>query len=195
MRDTLKWLRTEPPQNWTMLPTFTFTARELSQWSGADLGLVESVLAAFSLPVGNVNAEFESLSDFNAANAAPLLRREDNQIVLFQHYSLLEALYEVPFFWMADDPKYFPTASRHRGSFTEQFSRECLERVFGCHVYPNVDIVRKKGEKIGEIDVLIYFGHRAILLHAKSKRLTLRARKGNDFQIKDDFKSDRPGCV
>jgi hypothetical protein len=90
---------------------------------------------------------------------------------------------------MAADQKYSPTASSHRGSFTEQFSHECLERVFGCaHVYANVDIIRTKGEKVGEIDVLVLFGNRGILVQAKSKRLTLLARKGNDFQIKDDFK-------
>ncbi len=31
------------------------------------------------------------------------------------------------------------------------------------------------------------FGDRAIVLQAKSKRLTLEARKGSDRQIKDDF--------
>ena len=45
-----------------------------------------------------------------------------------------------------------------------------------------------KGKKVGEIDVLVIFGDRAIVLQAKSKRLTLEARKGNDNQIKDDFK-------
>jgi hypothetical protein len=40
----------------------------------------------------------------------------------------------------------------------------------------------------GEIDVLVVFGNRAIVLQAKSKRLTLESRKGNDFQLRDDFK-------
>nr|VFK80994.1 MAG: SEC-C motif-containing protein [Candidatus Kentron sp. SD] len=48
--------------------------------------------------------------------------------------------------------------------------------------------MRTKGRKAGEIDILVLFGNRAIVLQAKSKRLTLEARKGNDRQIKGDFK-------
>jgi hypothetical protein len=142
-----------------------------------------------SLPIDNRNPGFNGLSDFNITNAAPLLQRDDQEFVLFQHYTLLEALYESPFYWMVADRGYEPTALAHRGGFTEAFARECLERVFGCgQVHANVDIVRKKGEKVGEIDVLLVFGNRAIVLQAKSKRLTLEARKGNDSQIQDDFK-------
>lgn len=43
-------------------------------------------------------------------------------------------------------------------------------------------------KRIGEIDVLVAFGDQAILLQAKSKKLTLEARRGNDLQIKKDFK-------
>jgi hypothetical protein len=35
---------------------------------------------------------------------------------------------------------------------------------------------------------LVLFGNRAIVLQAKSKRLTLEAKKGNDGKIRDDFK-------
>jgi hypothetical protein len=34
----------------------------------------------------------------------------------------------------------------------------------------------------------VLFGDRALVLQAKSKRLTLEARHGNDLQIQDDFK-------
>src|SRR6185312_10885959 len=52
---------------------------------------------------------------------------------------------------------------------------------------PNV-LVQKGKRRIGEIDVLVIFGNRAIVVQAKSKRLTLEARKGNGAQIEDDFK-------
>ncbi len=35
---------------------------------------------------------------------------------------------------------------------------------------------------------MVLFGNRAIVLKQKAKRLTLEARKGNDNQLKDDFK-------
>ena len=90
---------------------------------------------------------------------------------------------------MGADKTYSPTALNHRGLFTEEFSRERLEDVFGKkHVYANVHIVESKGRRLGEIDVLVVFGDRAIVLQAKSKRLTLESRRGNDKQIQDDFK-------
>jgi hypothetical protein len=48
--------------------------------------------------------------------------------------------------------------------------------------------LESKAKKVGEIDVLVLFGNRALVLQAKSKRLTLEARRGNDGYIRDDFK-------
>jgi hypothetical protein len=64
-----------------------------------------------------------------------------------------------------------------------------LEAVFGERaVFSNVRIPEAKGKDAGEIDTLVLFGNRAIVVQAKSKRLTLEARKGNDSLIRDDFK-------
>jgi hypothetical protein len=78
---------------------------------------------------------------------------------------------------------------QNRGRFTEAFCRDRLELVFGKErVYTNVDIFEAKAKKVAEIDVLVLFGDRAVIVQAKSKRLTLESRKGNDGQIRDDFK-------
>jgi hypothetical protein len=176
------------PDEWTMLPGFVFTSQEVSKASGIDNSLVEAVLAAFTLPEGEKNENFRNLHDFNVANATPLLHTRDGAFILFQQYSLAEALYESPFYWMNSDRNYANAAMLHRGRFTEEFSRERLERVFGKdNVHSNVDIYESKGGKSAEIDVLVLFGNRAIVLQAKSKRLTLEARRGNDGQIKEDF--------
>lgn len=177
------------PDNWTLLPGFSFSIDELTQYSGIDASIVESVVEAFAVPRGENNHAFRSLHDFNVANATPLLRTDDHTFVHFQEYSLAEALYDSPFYWMSGDPVHRSIAMLHRGLFTEQFSRERLEHVFGKkHVYANVDIYESKDKKVGEIDVLVVFGDRAIVLQAKSKKLTLESRRGNDSQIKDDFK-------
>jgi hypothetical protein len=182
-------LRSLPVKQWTMLPGFTFNAAEVADQSKIDIDLVRQVLAAFSLPAHDRNATFKTLHDFNATNATPLLQTGQHEFILFQYYSLVEALYEAPFYWMGVDRSYRSMAFAHRGQFTESFAQKRLERVFGgAHVHANVDIIRKKGEKLGEIDVLVLFGDRVIVLQAKSKRLTLEARKGNDQQIQDDFK-------
>jgi len=90
---------------------------------------------------------------------------------------------------MTADKAYWATATGNRGRFTEEFCRERLLQGFGAkHVFANVEVYESKGKRLGEIDVLVVFGDRAILLQAKSKKLTLEARKGNDLRIKDDFK-------
>jgi SEC-C motif/Nuclease-related domain len=181
--------RHSPPDTWTFLPGFSFTADELSRFSGIESVVVEKVLAAFTLAHGEKNKNFHALHDFNVVNAFPVLRAQDHRFILFQRYSIAEALYDSPFYWMSGDDAYRDSAMMHRGQFTEQFSRERLELVFGKNnVYSNVDIYDKKSQRVGEIDVLVIFGDRAVVLQAKSKRLTLEARKGNDNQIKDDFK-------
>jgi hypothetical protein len=169
----------EGEENWShpngrsLLPGFSFTVDELSQFSSIAAPVVENVLVAFTIPPGEKNHSFRSLHDFNIANAMPLLRTDAKSYLLFQEYSIAEALYDSPFYWMCGDDAYRSTAMLHRGRFTEDFSRERLERVFGKdNVHANVDIYESKGKKVGEIDVLVIFGNRAIVLQAKSKKLT-----------------------
>jgi SEC-C motif/Nuclease-related domain len=184
----LDTLRQKHPDEWTLLPAFTFSLTELAARSGVKRELVEKVITAFCLPSGHLNPTFTSLQEFNATDAQPILHIGGVEYLLFQHYSLTEAIYEAPFFWMSADRVYARQADAHRGRFTEEFAYERLRHVFGDHVYKNVHLERAKGNLTGEIDVLVVFGDRAIVLQAKSKRLTLEARKGNDRQIKDDFR-------
>jgi len=182
-------MRGLPRETWTMLPGFVFTVEQVAERAGVAVDTVRRVLDAFVFAGGNANAGFSSLHAYNAVSGTPLLRTEASEYLLLQQYSLFEALYESPFFWLGSDKKYGPTAVANRGRFTEALAVEHLTSTFGeKHVFANVDIWKSKGEKLGEIDVLVVFGDRAIVLQAKSKRLTLEARKGNDLQIKDDFK-------
>ena len=185
---TLKGMRKIAPKDWTILPGFTFTVQDVTEISGINSSKIVAVLDVFTVQVGENNQYFRALNDFNVANATPLLRADDVNFILFQGYSLVEALYESPFYWMGADKIYSDTAMRNRGRFTEEFCRDRLELVFGKdRVFTNVNIFESK-DIIGEIDVLVIFGNRIIVVQAKSKRLTLEARKGNDRQIRDDFK-------
>lgn len=178
-----------PPDQWTMLPGSVFSVDDIQARCELDRSGIEAVLAAFTLPPGDLNPRFTALHEFNATNAMPLLHWDDGQFLLLQHYSLLEAIYESPVFWLTDDKAYAPNAVRNRGAFTETFAAECLEKVFGrARVFRNIDIYGPDRNRVGEIDVLAIYGRRAILVQAKSKRLTIEARKGNDLQLKDDFK-------
>ena len=89
---------------------------------------------------------------------------------------------------MAKDKAYGPTLDRNRGAFTERFAANCLRRVFGdTAVFSDVEIVVSKGETATDIDVMVVWANRVIIVQAKSKRLTLPARKGNDRILRDDF--------
>ena len=187
--ECFEFQRKQPPDTRTFLPGFTFTAQDAADVSQVALQKVEKILDAFSCGPEERNASFEALNDFNVTNSAPILKTTRGLYILLQHYSLLEAIYETPFFWMASDKTYSPIALANRGRFTEAFAADRLETIFGAErVLRNVDIYRGKN-RFAEADILILYGDRAVVLQAKSKRLTIEARKGNDLQFKSDFKN------
>lgn len=174
--------------DWSPLGGYTFSAAEVGVAAGVALGVARAVLDAFTAPASPCNDGFASLGDFNLASAQPLVATDDGHYVSLQAYGLLEALYDSPFYWMVADRGYRATASTNRGAFTEQFTADRLASVFGpANVHRGVTVLR--GSKtVTDIDVLVTFGDRAIVLQCKSKRLTLEARRGNDLQLRDDFK-------
>ncbi|MBB5048510.1 hypothetical protein HNR60_003277 [Rhodopseudomonas rhenobacensis] len=190
MVTTLKNLKGVPPTQRTMLGGFEFSVADIVTKSGLSVDKVNAVVTAFSFP-DNGNPTFTALHEFNAANAFPILKGEDQKYILFLYASLTEALYETPFYWMGADEAYEATAMANRGLFAEEFVADRMTKVFGvANVFRNVDLWETKARKktISEIDTLVLFGDRAIAVQAKSKKLTLAARKGNDLQLQADFK-------
>ncbi|MDC5220775.1 SEC-C metal-binding domain-containing protein [Acinetobacter baumannii] len=167
---------------------FQFTLEELENKSGININIVKNVITAFSsLPQTGMEC-FNNIDDFNHRNAYPIIQLGNEKFISFQSYSIWESLYESPFFWFDADDVYKKIASDNRGAFTEDFSADKLISVFGKeNVYKNINI--HKGKKIvGEIDVLVIFGKYALVFQAKSKKLTIEARKGNSQKLEDDFK-------
>lgn len=182
-------MRLLPPTEWSVLPGFEFTSSEVASESGLHHALVEEVLSAFTLSTEDGNNAFKTLHNFNAANSHPLIERDSGTFLLLQIYSLSEALYEAPFYWMMADKRYQGTATGNRGRFAEGFTEFRLTKVFDrANVFANVHVFESKGKELSEIDVLVVFANRAVILQAKSKQLTIEARKGNDKILKDDFK-------
>jgi hypothetical protein len=173
------------------LAAFQFTVADISARSGLPSQNVHAVITAFSTREEG-NPTFTALNEFNAANASPILKADGDKYLVFLLQGLSEALYDTPFYWMSADMAYRETAMKNRGLFTEEFVAERLERVFGSDkVFRNVDIwdTKARKNKLGEIDTLVLIADRAVVIQAKSKKLTLDARKGNDFQLKGDFKA------
>ena len=190
LADTLESLRGKPLTEWTVLPGFAFSCEKLAARAGLPVESVRAVVEALAVPEDERNNTFTSLHEFNCAYAYPFIRKGAEEFLLFQQYSLAEALYDTPFYWMCADKAYSDAALRNRGEFTESFAADRLRSVFGVgKVFQNVEILKFKGKPLGEIDVLVLYGNRAVVLQAKSKKLTLPARKGNDLQLQTDFKA------
>jgi hypothetical protein len=186
--DFMTGLRKLAPDQWSVLPAFCLTPAELAAYANLEPELVERILLKFTVPEGSTNPGFAALQDFNQIMATPLLRSPSGEFVSLQNYALAEAIYDSPFYWMQDDKAYRPNRDRHRGEFTENFVAERLAVVFGAdRVFTSIDIWRGK-TKVTDIDVLVLWADRAIIVQAKAKRLTVEGRKGNDQVIRDDFK-------
>lgn len=182
-------LADQRPETWTFFPCFVFTTDELAEACGIDRDLIERVVNAFVLPAEERNVSFRAIDDFNVVSAMPIIPIGDGRLLMLDQYTLEQSLYESPFFWMWNDLDYRDTAVLNRGNFVEDFSEARLRTIFGKHaVFSNIRIPKAKGKDAGEIDALVLFGDRAIVVQAKSKRLTLEARKGNDNLIRNDFK-------
>ncbi|WP_318515894.1 NERD domain-containing protein [Photobacterium leiognathi] len=134
------------------------------------------------------NETFIGIDDFNVVNPRPITKI-GSKYYLFQIYPLAQSLYESPIFWMREDKAYFgKIAQDNRGAFTENFAFEKLQKAFGeGNVYTNIDIYENSSKRIGEIDVLAVYGGKCLIVQAKSKSLTIGARKGNIDLVKQDF--------
>ena len=186
--ETLQSLQKKPMPEWSMLPGFAFSCDELATRICQPTESVRTFVEAFTLPETERNSTFTTLHAYNAAYAYPFIRKGPDEFLMLQYYGMSEAMYETPFYWMCNDKSYASTALSHRGDFTEEYAAERFKLVFGSdRVFKNVEIRKSKREILGEIDVLVLFGNQAIVLQAKSKKLTLEARKGNSRELQKDF--------
>jgi hypothetical protein len=176
---------TEP----TLLPMFSFTTEELVGQTGFSRETIENTIKAFSIGPLPGNQQLNEFGAYNEASARPIIPINDiGEYLLLQTYSLAESSYDSPFFWMLNDTSYKEESLKNRGLFTENIAAKRLCDVLGAdHVYENVFILDSKGQRAGEIDVLAVYADRAVVLQAKSKKLTLAARKGDDEAIQSDF--------
>jgi hypothetical protein len=188
IRSTLSAMKKLPRDRWTVLDAFVLDERDVADRADVNINSTRSILAAFSDMTGTKNAQFTSLGDFNMAMSHPIVPISDGRYLLLQRYSLLEAAYESPLYWMFADATYRDQAAKNRGLFTELFTADRLTAVFGsAAVRKNVTLSDNAGTIRGEVDVLVAFGTRALVVQGKSKKLTLAARKGNDLALQADF--------
>lgn len=146
----------------------------------------DSFLAHFSSRAFNANQSFDNPFAVNQVNNAPLLDLGDF-IYVPNEYRLMGSIYESPFYWTMADRAYRDKASSNRGKFVEKTASATFRKVFGeAYVYENVAIKEGKNT-VAEADVLVAFGEFVIVVQAKSKRITMKARAGDAEALKTDF--------
>ncbi len=154
-----------------------------------DSGIV-SFLENFSfLPEKDLNSTFQEIGNFNLFNTKPIIQLDEERYFVPIMFSVFEAVYESPFYWMKEGGKLLSKAGKNRGKVGEEITCEFLSQVFGKdRTFKSVKITTQKGKDSTDIDVLCVLGSKALCVQVKSKKLTELSRMGNDVQLQKDFK-------
>lgn len=137
----------------------------------------------------NTNQAYEGPGYYNILNAKPLIKLDHDRYFVPINYLVAEAVYESPYYWMADDKSYRDKLSKHRGNVGEEIAYDFLSKVFGIdRTFKSVLLTTKKGQPETDIDVLCVLGNKALCVQVKSKKMTLLARRGDVNQLAKDFK-------
>ena len=167
-----QWQASANPSTLDLLACFSFDMSEVSRASGVAPSTTAAVLARFLCPDHKQIRALTSAHDFNAITARPILASPDGRYLVFQFYWLFESLYVSPAYWMRSDTAYNNIAARNRGAAAETLAKGLMGRVFRReHVHRNV-LVTQGNRQVGEIDVLVVFGDRAVAIETKSKGIT-----------------------
>ena len=148
---------------------------------------VDCFLNTFVIVPGTINQGFDTVGAYNAVLSHPIISLGEDSYFLPIAFNLAQSLYDSPFYWMEKDSQYKETARQHRGVATEEIAYELLKPVFGeGNVYRDVQ-VRDGGIDVTDIDVLGIGGNKAVIIQAKSKKLTVQSKMGGYESLQSDF--------
>lgn len=169
------------------------TPEELSRTANVASEVTECFLRRMSQEFGYKNPSFPrsftdpfaSPWDYNTLNERPILTRE-GKYWLFVGPMLRSALFHTFYFDLRNDSAYWPNFERARGTYLEEKTASCLQRVFP----PKATLLNPlylNGEEMA--DVIVLHDHKILIFQCKSKALTYRARIGADFDaLRDDVR-------
>ncbi len=170
-----------------LLAMFCFEADDIRY---TDPESVSSLLSSFSVKPGKANEELRSIGGYNKVHSHPIVRLDGGKYFLPIFYYLARSIYESPYYWMIESEDYKVRARKNRGDATEQISFALMRRAFGKKAVFRGVKIRKDGQDVTDIDidVLSLCGNKAIIIQAKSKKLTVRSRQGDAHSLEYDFK-------
>ncbi len=161
----------------------TFTRDDLSFLTESEFNVF---LDRFSVTPGHLALPVNAVGDVNDLEIKPIIRLGEGRFFMPVGFMLAKAIYESPNYWMSEDNDYSDDAAKHRGDATETIAYRLLSSVFGDSAHRNVEVCDGK-RRVGEIDVLVVVGNRALIVEAKAKRLTILSRKGSGQKLQEDF--------
>ena len=168
-----------------LLAVFLFSPDDIQ---GIDNGVVQRFLHRFAVTPGTANQNFRTVGEYNVVHSHPILRLDGERYFLPIYVNLPQSVYESPYYWMMRDKGYKATALRNRGDATEEIAHDLLVQVFGeQNVHRNVKVMDRK-QDVTDIDVLALTGNKAVIVQAKSKKLTEQSRRGDGVSLEQDFK-------
>lgn len=168
------------------IEVFSFSPENIP---GVTRGSIDSFLRTFAVSPGEANQKFDTIGAYNEVHSHPIIRVEQDRYFLPIFFNLAESIYESPYYWMLGDSRYEETGFQNRGNATEQIAYELLAQAFGeNNVYRGVKIRKGKGD-VTDIDVLAFKGNKAVIVQAKSKKLTVASRRGEAESLKRDFQN------
>lgn len=150
---------------------------------------ISDFLDCFSVSPGDVNQQFILPTEHNVIEYQPIISLGDGRHFIPVTFNLFRSVYESPFYWMSQDKSYFNSASQNKGEATEKIATTMLKNVFGKeNVFINISVGKNKNKLISEIDTIAMQGNKAVLVQAKSKKLSLLSRGGDAESLEFDFK-------
>lgn len=147
------------------------------------------ILENFSTYYGsNIVSKLDDIADYNAFTERPIIKLRDEKYFIAIPFSIGEAIYETPFYWMTKDNSYKNTSLSNRGKAGENITHSILTNVFGKgNVFKGIDIKKNKSSTATDIDVLAIHKGIGIIFQVKSKKLTSLSKQGDILSIRDDF--------
>jgi len=134
------------------------------------------------------NKDYSHPMEFNQFEASPFIEIDDFYLLPIS-FLLAKALYTTPFYRIWSDIKYYNSIwQNNRWKASEAICLSLTEEIVGKkNSYKNVIIKDWKGNHVTEIDTLLIIWNRAIIIQAKSKKMTELAKKWNIQKIEKDF--------
>jgi len=163
--------------------TFLVKISDIEKRFGSDLA--SNFVRRFGAKFGEINLKFREPSDFNELNRQPLLLVNSQYVFIPIPMLLWQVPVKTIHYDLTQDSNYEVRYSKIRGEYLEIKAFDLFENIFG---HPNIQRGLRYGpNKEYEVDLLITFDTKLLIVQCKSKRLTLPAKQGSFYEIKDDF--------